>query len=84
MTSPAFPWMLTQERIDRLAEILYKLETICNVAQPGNATSEDAARFLTDLREQCCKAGAEDTFPDMPRTPRFDEVDIFQSQEAVR
>ena len=79
---PTFPWNLTQERIDRLAGLLYKLETLLNVAHPGGS-AEVTAQFLNDLRMQCCSAGAEDPFPDMPLTPRFGEVDIFQSREAA-
>ena len=87
MITTAFTWALTQERIDVLADLLYKLETLCNVAHSGSATAENAARFLTDLREQCCAAGAEDPFPDMPLAPRFNEIEVFQpiqTQEATR
>lgn len=82
-TDPTFAWHLTQERIDRLAALLFKLETLLDIAHPGGGNAEVAARFLNDLRKQCCSAGAEDPFPDMPMTPRFDEADIFQSQEAA-
>jgi hypothetical protein len=68
-----FPWRLSQERIDLIAEILYKLETILNVAESGGRTAEQTACLLTDLREQCCQlAGAADPFPDMPLFPHFE------------
>jgi hypothetical protein len=54
-----------------LAELLYKLETLSNVVESGNRTAEQTAAFLSDLRAQCCEAGAEDPFPDMPLT-RFE------------
>jgi hypothetical protein len=81
--TPTFAWNLTQERIDSLGELLYKLETLLNIAHPGGRHAEVTAKFLTDLREQCCAAGAEDPFQDMPLTPRFDEVDCIRL-EAIR
>lgn len=68
-----FPWRLTQERMDLLAFLLYKLETILNVAESGCSSAEQAACLLTDLREQCCQgAGAADPFPYMPLSPHFE------------
>jgi hypothetical protein len=70
-----FPWALTQERIDLLAAVLYKGETVFNILDPGCLAAERTACLLTELREECCqRAGAADPFPDMPLSPRF-EVD---------
>ena len=74
LTSPnTFAWKLSQERIHELAELLYKLETISNVVDAGNGTAERTAGFLSDLRSQCCAAGAEDPLPEMPLSPFIDE-----------
>jgi hypothetical protein len=71
-----FPWPLTQERIDLLATVLYKAETVFNIVDPGCLTAERAACLLTELREECCQpSGAADPFPDMPLFPRFDGAD---------
>jgi hypothetical protein len=75
-TPVQFPWALTQERIDLLAAILYKAETVFNIVEPGCLAAERTACLLTDLREECCQcAGAADPFPDMPLFPRFDSAD---------
>jgi len=69
-----FPWLLTQEHLDLLAWLLMKFVTICNVAESGCRTAEQTACLLTDLREQCCqRAGANDPFPYMPLSPRFED-----------
>jgi hypothetical protein len=82
-----FPWALTQERIDVLAAVLYKAETVFGNVEPGGVAAERAACLLTDLREACCQhAGAADPFPDMPLFPRFDGADrpADSVQEAAR
>lgn len=69
----SFPWPLTQERLDLLAAVLYKAETIFNVVDSGCLAAERAACLLTDLREKCCQvAGADAPFADMPLSPCFD------------
>jgi hypothetical protein len=74
-TTNTFAWTLTQGRIDALAELLYKLEVLSNVVEAGNRTAERTAALLSDLRAQCCAAGAEDPFPDMPLTSLFDHTE---------
>jgi hypothetical protein len=75
-----FSWKLTQERIDALAVLLYKIETVFHIVQPGNPSAEVIGSFLTDLRRQCClMGGAEDPLPDMPLSLAFDD----QTQEAA-
>jgi hypothetical protein len=70
-----FPWSLTQERIDLLAAVLYKAETVFSIVDPSCVAAERTACLLTEFREECCQcAGAADPFPDMPMSPRF-EVD---------
>jgi hypothetical protein len=67
-----FSWKLTQDRIDTLAALLYKIETVFDIVHPGNPGAELTGSFLTDLRQQCCLiGGAEDPLPDMPLTPNF-------------
>jgi hypothetical protein len=68
-----FPWLLTQERIDLLAAVLYKAETVFSIVEPGCLSAEHTACLLTELREECCqRAGGADPFPDMPLFPRFE------------
>jgi hypothetical protein len=68
-----FPWALTQERIDILAAVLFKAETVFNIVEPGCLAVEQTACLLTELREECCqRAEAADPFPDMPLFPRFE------------
>jgi hypothetical protein len=69
-----FSWELTQDRIDTLAALLYKIETVFDIVQPGNSAAELTGSFLTDLRQQCCVAGgAADPFPEMPLTPSLSD-----------
>ena len=75
-TDPRFAWCLSQSRIELLAETLYKVETILNIASPGSMAADDIARLLTDLRVQATAAGATDPFPDMPYYPRFAETEV--------
>lgn len=69
-----FPWMLTQERIDLLAQELYKLQDLLNRAVPGCSEGELVFCLLTDLRVQTVDAGAEDAFPFFPLSPRFPDT----------
>lgn len=75
-TEQRFGWLLTQERIDLLAFLLVKAESIFDLADPGCLSAERAACLLTDLRKQVCAAGAHDPFPDRPLGPRFEETEI--------
>lgn len=74
-TAQRFGWLLTQERIDLLAFLLVKAESIFDLVHPGCLSAERAACLLTDLREQVCAAGASDPFPDRPMFPKFEVVD---------
>jgi len=79
-TVKRFPWRLTQDQLDQLAQLLYKIETVFDIVHPGNPAAEVTGSFLTDLRVQCCVQGrAEDPFPDMPLSIAFDE----QEREAA-
>jgi hypothetical protein len=70
-----FSWSLTQERIDLLAQFLYKTETFLKIAESGGLLVAQVACLLTDLREQCCQyAGATDPFPGMPLAPHFEDL----------
>lgn len=62
-----FPFYLTQAQLDGLAQSLYKLQHIVDVAS-GSAQSMDVPfQLLSDLRRQCCdRSGAQDPFPDLP------------------
>lgn len=72
-TAKRFSWELTQDRIDTLAALLYKIETVFDIVHPGNSAAELTSGFLADLRQQCClRGGAEDPFPDMPLSPALD------------
>jgi hypothetical protein len=80
--APTFTWNLTQERIDALAQLLYKLETASDILAAGNPSAELTARFLCDLRAQCCAAGAEDPFPEMPLFPCFEGKEVAENNPA--
>lgn len=74
--APKFAWMLTQERIDLLAQELYKLQDLLNRAVPGCSEGDVVFCLLTDLRVQTVDAGAEDAFPFFPLTPRFPDTPV--------
>ena len=80
----AYPWLLTQERIDLLAAVLMKMEVLCDTAAPGCIAAERAACLLTDLRSQVVEAGAEDPYPDRALSPRFEEASTAASNQANR
>jgi|GEM_PF-5472237 len=70
-----FAWRLTQERVDMVAHVLYKAETLINLAVPGSLGAENIGCLITDLRAQCCvRDGADDPFPDTPMFPAFDDT----------
>jgi hypothetical protein len=78
-----FTWNLTQERVDSLAKLLYKLETMLDVASPGGPDAEQVACFINDLRAQCCiSGGAADPFEDMPLSPQFDVSNAFDDRRS--
>lgn len=77
MSAQTFAWNLSQERLDSVAQVLYKAETLINVAVPGSLTAENIGRLVTDLRAQCClRDGAADPFPDTPMFPAFEDTVI--------
>ena len=78
MSAQTFSWQLTQERVDMLAQVLYKAETLTNIAVPGTLAAENIGRLITDLRAQCClRDGAHDPYPDSPLWPVFDDTTII-------
>ena len=78
MSAQTFSWQLTQERVDMLAQVLYKAETLTNIAVPGTLAAENIGRLITDLRAQCClRDGAHDPYPDSPLFPAFEDTVII-------
>lgn len=75
------PLYLTQTQIDALALLLYRSQTITNIVATGrHERSEEAACFLTELRQQCCvRSGADDPFPYLPLCPSFAEEESNRS-----
>jgi hypothetical protein len=66
-----FPFYLDQGDIDDLAQSLYKLQHLVDVASGSHPASDLPFRLLSDLRRQCChRSRAEDPFPDLPIAPR--------------
>jgi len=73
----AFAWRLTQERVDMVAHVLYKAETLINLAVRDSLEAENIGCLMTDLRAQCCvRDGADDPFPDTPMFPAFADTVI--------
>jgi hypothetical protein len=69
------PFYLTQEQLDGLAQSLYKLQHLVDVASGGAPASDLPFQLLSDLRRQCCfRSCAEDPFPDLPMIPRLTET----------
>lgn len=69
------PFYLTQEQIDNLAQSLYKLQHIVDVASGSQPAPDLPFQLLSDLRWQCCyRSQAEDPFPDLPIAPRSQET----------
>jgi hypothetical protein len=61
------PFYLTQDQLDGLAQSLYKLQHIVDVASGSAQTTDVPFQLLSDLRRQCCyRSRAEDPFPDLP------------------
>ena len=66
-----FAWQLTQERIQIVANALYRLQHLIAVAAPSSAEAELPMALLNDMRSQVVLAGADDPFPAMGYTPAF-------------
>jgi hypothetical protein len=61
------PFYLTQNQLDGLAQSLYKLQHIVDVASDSAPAPDLPFQLLSDLRRQCCyRSRAEDPFPDLP------------------
>jgi hypothetical protein len=61
------PFYLTQDQVDGLAQSLYKLQHIVDVASESLPSSKVPFDLLSELRRQCCfRSSAEDPFPDLP------------------
>jgi hypothetical protein len=68
------PFYLTQEQLDGLAQSLYKLQHIVDVASDSARSTDVPFQLLSDLRRQCCyRSGAEDPFPELPMSPCLTE-----------
>ena len=76
MSVRTFAWNLSQERVDMLADALRKLEAVLDTAAPGMLGAENAAKLLTDLREQTTAQGADDPFPYREMYPNFADDEI--------
>ena len=64
------PFYLTQGQIDGLAESLYKLQHLVDVASGRTDGTDLPFQLLSDLRRQCCyRSRAEDPFPELPLAP---------------
>lgn len=82
--STSFAWNLTQERVDMLADALRKLEAVLDMAAPGTLAAENAAKLLTDLREQTTAQGAADSFPYRDMYPNFADDARSAAMREVR
>jgi hypothetical protein len=64
------PFYLTQTQLDDLAQSLYKLQHLVDVASGATKGTDLPFQLLSDLRRQCCyRSGAEDPFPELPLAP---------------
>ena len=64
------PFYLTQDQLDGLAQSLYKLQHIVDVASGHTEAMDVPFQLLSDLRRQCCyRSRAADPFPDLPLAP---------------
>jgi hypothetical protein len=78
MSAHTYAWNLSQERIDMLAQVLYKAETLTNITVPGTLAAENIGRLVNDLRARCClRDGAQDPYPDSPFFPTFEDTVII-------
>ena len=68
------PFYLTQDQLDGLAQSLYKLQHIVDVASGSAPATDLPFQLLSDLRRQCCHSSrADDPFPDLPLSPCITE-----------
>jgi hypothetical protein len=68
------PFYLTQDQLDGLAQSLYKLQHLVDVASDSAPAKDLPFQLLSDLRRQCCyRSGAEDPFPELPFSPGLDQ-----------
>lgn len=64
------PFYLTQSQLNDLAQSLYKLQHIVDVAHGDQRAPDIHFRLLSDLRLQCVvRSGADDPFKGLPLTP---------------
>jgi hypothetical protein len=71
------PFYLTQSQLDGLAQSLYKLQHLVDVASGGQPAPDLPFQLLSELRRQCChRSRAEDPFPDLPIAPRSTETRV--------
>ena len=57
---------LSQEAIDVLAVVLYRAENVFRAVDPFCEVAERTSNVLTELRQECTRAGAQDPFPFLP------------------
>ena len=66
---------LSQETIDVLGAVLWRPENTFRMVDAFCEVAEQTHNSLTDFRQACCKAGAEDPWPYSPKRCEIPEED---------
>ena len=74
--SDRFPWVLSQEQVDLLGSVLYRAESTFRAVDPYSLAAERAHELLTEMRRECCRAGAQDPYPFLPLRCELPEEDV--------
>jgi hypothetical protein len=72
-----YPLNLTQDQVDGLAQSLYKLQHIVDIASESAPANDVPFMLLSELRRQCCgRSKAADPFPDLPLAHTLPEAKL--------